>query len=69
MSVIACKELLSSASSALSEKVFSDAKNVEIKRFHMVKDVLSAYVLVWSGLRSNDMCFELQIKQEVLELT
>ena len=53
--------LLPLASSAPSERIFSEAKNIEMrKRFHMVEDTLSAYVLIRSGFRSGQMTFELQ---------
>ena len=58
---MACVELLSTASSAPSERIFSEAKNIELrKRYHMVEDTLSAYVLVRSGLRSEMMNFEMK---------
>ena len=56
---IVCEELLCVASSAPSERVFSDAKNIEMrKRFHMVEDSLSAYVMVRSGLKSTRINFK-----------
>ena len=57
---MACKYLLSPASSASSERVFSNAKNIEMrKRFHMVEDTLSAYVSVRSGLKSKKINFKI----------
>ena len=50
LSRMAVLYLLPLASSAPAERVFSEARNIEMrKRYHMVEDTLSAYVLIRGG--------------------
>ena len=57
---LACKYLFDIASSAPSERLFSDAKNIELKkRYNMLGDTLSCYVKVRSGLKSERMHFKM----------
>ena len=57
---MASEELLSVASSAPSERVFSEAKNIEMReRFHMVEDTLSAYVMLRNGLKCKRINFKI----------
>ena len=56
---IASKVLLPLASSAPSERIFSKAADIEMrKRYNMIEETLEAYVLVQSGFSSNRLIFK-----------
>ena len=55
---LACKYLTNLATSAPSERVFPDASNIEMgKRYNMIEDILSSYVLERLGFKDEKIKF------------